>query len=325
MRQISYAEAIREAIHYVMKNNDNVVILGEGVDEPMGMAGTILGLYKEFGADRVVDLPLAENGSMGVAIGAAMAGLLPIVVHRRMDFMLLAMDQIVNHAGKWHYMFGGRQNVPLVIRCTVGQGWGWAAQHSQSLQAFFVHSPGIKVVMPSEPYDAKGLFISCMEDANPVIFLENYLCYKKVSHVPEEKYTIPLGKAKIRKKGTDVTIISYSYLVDEALFAAEELSQKGVSAEVIDLRSLYPLDKDLILASVAKTGHLVVADPGFRSCGVSAEVCSIVVENIQDELKSNIARVTFPDAPTPASGELEKFYYPRSINIVEAVEKIMRN
>ena len=324
MREISFAEAIREAIHYAMKNNDNVIVMGEGMDEPKGIEGTVLGLAKEFGRDRVVDLPLAENGSMGVAVGAAMAGMLPIVVHRRMDFMVLAMDQIINHAGKWYYMFGGRQNIPVVVKCTIGQGWGAGAQHSQSLQAFFVHSPGIKVVMPSEPYDAKGLFISCMEDPNPVIFIENYLCYRKVGHVPEGKYTIPLGKAKIRKSGTDVTITSYSYLVDEALSAAEELSQKGVSAEVIDLRSLYPLDEELILESVTKTGRLIVADPGYRSCGVSAEVCSIVVENIQDKLKTNIVRVTFPDAPIPASGELERFYFPRSIDILEAVNKMIR-
>jgi pyruvate/2-oxoglutarate/acetoin dehydrogenase E1 component len=323
MRQVTFAEAIREAIHDSMKNNDNVIILGEGVDEPKGIEGTVLGLYKEFGKDRVIDLPLAENGCMGVAIGAAMAGMLPIITHQRMDFILLAMDQIINHAGKWHYMFGGRQNIPLVIKCTVGQGWGMSAQHSQSLQAFFVHSPGIKVIMPSDPYDAKGLFISCLEDPNPVIFIENYLCYKKVGDVPAGKYTIPLGKAKIRREGTDVTITSYSYLVDEALSAAEELAQPGISAEVIDLRSLYPLDEELILESVTKTGRLVIADPGWRTCGVSAEVGAIVVENIQSQLKSNIARVTFPDTPTPASGELEKLYYPRSKDIVQAVEKIL--
>lgn len=321
---ITFSEAVRDAIEYVMRRNDNVIIFGEGVDDPKGVSGTILGLYKEFGRNRVIDLPLAENGSMGVAIGASMADLLPIIIHQRMDFMLLATDQIINHAGKWHYMFGGRQNIPLVIKCTVGQGGGWSAQHSQSLQAIFVHCPGIKVVMPSNPYDAKGLFISCMEDPNPVIFIENYLCYKKIGHVPNKKYTIPLGKAKVIKKGTDVTIVTYSYLVDESIFASKELEKKGVSVEVIDLRTLYPIDKRLILKSVAKTGRLVIADAGFRSCGVGAEICSIVVENIQDKLKSNIVRVAFPDAPAPASGELEKFYYPKSKNIIQAVENITK-
>ncbi len=323
MRIISFAEAIRESIRYVMRKNKNVVILGEGVDDPKGIEGTVLGLYKEFGKKRVIDLPLAENGCMGVAIGASIAGLLPIVIHQRMDFMLLAMDQIINHAGKWHYMFGGKQNIPLVIKCTVGQGWGMGAQHSQSLQAFFVHSPGIKVVMPSTPYDAKGLFMSAMEDGNPVIFIENYLCYKKVGYVPEEKYTIPLGKAKIRRRGSDVTIISYSYLLDEALIAAKVLSQKGVSAEVIDLRTLWPIDKKLILQSVSKTGRLVLADPVFKSCGVIAEISAIVAENIQDKLKSSILRVTFPDSPAPASARLEQFYYPKSEDIIKAVKKII--
>lgn len=323
MRRISFAEAVKEAIEYAMLKNNKVIILGEGVDDPKGIEATLLGLYDRFGPDRVMDLPLAENGCMGVAIGASMRGLLPIVIHQRMDFMLLAIDQIINHAGKWHYIFGGRQNIPLVIRCTVGQGWGMGAQHAQSLQAFFVHSPGIKVVMPCEPYDAKGLLISSIADPNPVVFIENYLCYKKVAFVPKRSYSLPLGKAKIKRKGKDITIIAYSYLVDEALSAAETLVQKGISAEVIDLRTLYPLDKQLILASTAKTGRLVVVDPAYKSCGVGAEICAIVAENIQKKLQSNIGRVAFPDSPIPASGALEKFYYPRSRDIIKAVEKIV--
>lgn len=324
MRKITFAEAVREAIRYALRKNPKVVVLGEGVDDPKGIEGTVLGLYKEFGKKRVIDLPLAENGCMGVAIGAAMTGLLPIIVHQRMDFMLLAMDQIVNHAGKWHYMFGGRQNVPLAIKCTVGQGWGMAGQHSQSLQAFFVHSPGIKVVMPSTPYDAKGLFLSSLEDPNPVIFIENFLCYKKTGDVPTRKYTIPLGKASVIKRGNDVTIVSYSYLVDEALIAARELSKKSISAEVVDLRTVYPIDKKAILKSVSKTGRLVIADPGFKSCGVSAEITAIVAENIQKSLKSNIRRVAFPDTPTPACEQLEKFYYPRSQDIIRAVSAMFK-
>ena len=323
MRSITLAEAINESIEYVMRRNKKVVIFGEGVDEPKGIEGTVLGLSGKFGTKRVIDLPLAENGCMGVAIGAAMGDILPIIIHQRMDFLLLAIDQIINHAGKWSYMFGGRQNIPLVIKCTVGQGWGMSAQHSQSLQALFVHSPGIKVVMPSSPYDAKGLFISSMEDPNPVIFIENYLCYRKFEDVPQGKYTVPIGKGRIRRRGSDITIVSYSYLVDEALCAAEKLKQSGISVEVVDLRTLYPLDEGLILRSVSKTGRLIVAEPGYKSCGVGAEVCSIVSENIQNKLKSNVARITFPDSPTPASEVLEKYYYPDKKDIVKVAKKLI--
>ena len=180
MRELTFGEAVKEAIHYALQMNPNVIVLGEGVDDPKGIDGTVLGLHQEFGTKRVIDLPLAENGCMGIAIGSSMVGMLPIIVHQRMDFLLMAMDQILNHAAKWNYMFGGQQNIPLVIKCTVGQGWGMGPTHSQSLQALFSHMPGIKVVMPSNPFDAKGLLLASLEDPNPVVFIENYKCSRKL-------------------------------------------------------------------------------------------------------------------------------------------------
>ncbi len=323
MREMTFSEAVRDSIHYALQNNPNVIVLGEGVDDPKGIDGTVLGLHQEFGSERVIDLPLAENGCMGVAIGSSMVGMLPIIIHQRMDFLLMAMDQILNHAAKWHYMFGGRQSVPIVIKCTVGHGWGMGPTHSQSLQALFSHMPGIKVMMPSNPYDAKGLFINAIEDPNPVIFIEQYQCYSTKGDVPLEKYTINFGEGKIVKEGCDLSIVCCGYLVHQALEAANVVAEKGIDVEVLDLRSLYPLDQDLILKSVSKTGRLIVADPGHKTNGLSAEICAIVSENIQDKLLSNIIRIAFPDAPTPASSALEKLYYPMRDNIVDAITKIV--
>lgn len=320
-REMGFGEAIRDAIHHALKNDPNVIVLGEGVDDPKGIDGTVLGLYQEFGSERVSDLPLAENGCMGFAIGSSMVGIRPIIIHQRMDFLLLTMDQILNHAAKWSYMFGGHQSIPIVIKCTVGHGWGQGPTHSQSLHALFSHMPGIKVVMPSNPYDAKGLFISAIEDPNPVLFIEQYKCYSTKGEVPLEKYSINLGEGKIVKEGHDLTIVACGYLVQQALEAANIVSAKGINVEVLDLRSVSPLDSDLIIKSVAKTGRLVVADPGHKTNGLSAEICTIVSENIQDKLRSNIVRVAFPDTPTPASNELEKYYYPMCSDVVEAITK----
>jgi len=321
MREMTFGEAIRDSIYYALKNNPNVFVMGEGVDDPKGIEGTVLGLHEQFGGERVIDLPLAENGCMGIAIGSSLVGMIPIVIHQRMDFLLLAMDQILNHAAKWNYMFGGHQSVPIVIKCTVGQGWGQGPTHSQSLQALFSHLPGIKVVMPSNPYDAKGLFNTSIEDPNPVVFIENYLCFSTKGDVPLENYTINLGEGKIVKNGSDITIVTCGYLVNEALAAATAVTEKGINVEVLDLRSICPLDEDLILKSVAKTRRLIIADPGHKTNGLSAEICAIVSENIQDKLLSNIIRIAFPDAPTPASSALEKYYYPMRNDIVDAVMK----
>jgi acetoin:2,6-dichlorophenolindophenol oxidoreductase subunit beta len=323
MKEVTFGEAIRDSIHYALQNNPDVIVLGEGIDDPKGIDGTVLGLYEEFGKDRVIDLPIAENGCMGVAIGSSIVGMLPIIIHQRMDFLLMAMDQILNHAAKWNYMFGGNQSIPLVIKCTVGQGWGMGPTHSQSLHALFSHMPGIKIVMPSNPYDAKGLFLNAIEDSNPVIFVENYKCYATKDNIPMGKYTIDFGQGKIVKEGSDLTIVTCGYLVHESLKAAEIVAKDGIKVEVLDLRSLYPLDENLILQSVSKTGRLIVADPGHKTNGLSAEICAIVSENIQNKLLSNVIRVAFPDAPIPASSVLEQYYYPMCDDIVDSIKKLL--
>lgn len=241
-----------------------------------------------------------------------------------MDFLLLAMDQIVNHAAKWRYMFGGRVNVPLTIRTIIGGGWGSAAQHSQSLQAFFMHTPGLKVIMPSTPYDAKGLLAASIADGNPVIFIEHRWLYDHTGYVPEEAYTIPIGKGVLRREGKDVTVVAASYMVFEAGIAAENLEKEGIDVEIVDLRSLKPLDENIIFSSIKRTGRLVIADIGWKTGGISAEIAARASERAFSYLKAPIQRVTLPDTPTPASPELEKLFYPRAPEIVSAVREVIR-
>ena len=322
-REITYCEAIKEALTQALETDNRVFIIGEGVDDPGGIFGTTLGLHNIFGRDRVIDVALAENGITGVAVGAALAGMRPIMVHMRMDFLPLAMDQIINHAAKWHYMFGGIVNVPLTIRAIIGGGWGSAAQHSQSLQALFMHIPGLKVIMPSTPYDAKGLLIASIADENPVIFIEHRWLYDHAGYVPEEIYQIPIGKGVLRREGKDVTAVATSYMVFEAGIAAENLEKEGIDVEIVDLRSLKPLDKNIIFNSVKKTGRLVVADTGWKTGGVGAEISACVAESIFSHLKAPILRVSCPDTPTPASSELEKVFYPGHQDIISAVKEVM--
>ena len=323
-REITYREAIKEALTQALETDEHVFIMGEGVDDPAGIFGTTLGLHNIFGRNRVVDVPLAENGITGVAIGAALAGMRPILVHARMDFLVLAMDQIINHAAKWRYMFGGAVNVPLTIRTLIGGGWGSAAQHSQSLQALFMHIPGLKVIMPSTPYDAKGLLTASIADGNPVIFIEHRWLYEHTGYVPEEAYTIPIGKGVIRREGKDVTVVAASYMVFEAGIAADSLEQEGIDIEIVDLRSLKPLDEDIIFNSIKRTGRLVIADAGWKTGGISAEIAARASEKAFSYLKAPIQRVTLPDTPTPASPELEKLFYSRAPEIIAAVREVMR-
>jgi pyruvate/2-oxoglutarate/acetoin dehydrogenase E1 component len=245
------------------------------------------------------------------------------MVHPRMDFMLLATDQIFNQAAKWHYMFGGTTNVPLVIRGIINRGGEQAAQHSQAMQAMYMNCPGLKVVMPSTPYDAKGLLVASVRDGNPVIFIDDRWLYKEVGHVPEEIYEVPLGVGAIRRRGRDVTIVSTSFMNVEALAAATQLASEGIDAEVVDPRSLKPLDEELILDSVRRTGRLVVADAAWRSCGASAEISALVAEKAFHALRAPIQRVTLPEAPAPSSRTLEAAYYPRAKDILEAVRAVM--
>ncbi len=323
-RKLSYAAAIREALELALTNDERVFVMGQGVDDPVGMFGITKDLHKKYGEERVFDTPLSENGLTGVAIGAALAGMRPVYMHNRPDFLLLAMDQIVNHAAKWNYMFGGcTRGVPLVIWACVGRGWGGAAQHTQTLQGLFMHVPGLRLVMPTTPYDAKGLLITSIADNNPVIILEHRWLFKQTGHVPEGMYSIPFGRGVVRRKGNDVTIVAISHMVIEALGAARELERMGIDAEVIDPRTLKPLDEALILESVKKTGRLVVADTGWKTGGVGAEITAMVAEKGFEDLKAPARRVASLDIPTPASSVLEAKFYANKTDVVNACLEVL--
>jgi pyruvate dehydrogenase E1 component beta subunit len=324
IRKLTFSEAINEALLFSMKKDKGVLILGCGVTSPTAIFGSVKNLYRKFGKDRVIETPIAENGITGIATGASLFGMRPVIVHQRIDFMLLAMDQIINHAAKWSYMFGGKCGVPITIRCIIGKGWGQGAQHSQSLQALFAHIPGLKVVMPSTPYDAKGLLIASIEDKNPVIFIEHRRLYDYRESVPQGIYRIPLGKGRIIKVGKDVTIVASSLMVQEAIKSAAILKKDyKIDAEILDLRCLKPLDKKLILNSVRKTKRLIVADNGWKEYGVSAEISALVAEFCYPSLKAPIKRIALPTAATPTSVYLENLYYPNVANIVKVTRDLI--
>lgn len=323
-REITYANAILEATAQCMAEDASVYIMGLGVPDPKGIFGTTLGLKDQFGDHRVMDMPVSENGMTGVAIGSAIVGMRPIMTHQRIDFMLLALDQVINNAAKWHYMFGGKMKVPLTIRLIVGRGWGQGPQHSQSLQAIFTHIPGLKVVMPFTPYDAKGLLVSAIRDDNPVIYIEHRWLHNITGIVPEESYSVPLGKARIVKEGKDITIVASSHMVLEAMKAANYLGKDGIAAEVIDLRTLQPLDRESIISSVEKTRRLLVVDGTCHTSGFAAEIIATVSEKAFSHLKSSPQRLTLPDLPTPTSPALANIYYPRTINIINAARSMFR-
>lgn len=322
-REISYRDAIREALGQALERDRRVFLIGEGIDDPGGVFGTTVGLKDRFGADRVMDSPIAENGMTGVAMGAAITGMRPVFIHMRVDFLPMCMDQIINHAAKWSYMTGGRVKVPLTIRAIIGRGWGSAAQHSQSLQALFAHIPGLRVLMPASPYDAKGLLLGSIAGDSPTVIIEHRWLYDQKEGVPEEPFVIHPGNGIVRREGSDVTIVATSYMVYEALQAAAGLEKEGVSAEVIDLRSVLPLDTKLIVGSVCKTGRLIVADTGWKTCGVAAEVAALAAEHAYDSLKAPVRRICLPDAPTPASHALEKAYYPGAADIARTAKGLL--
>ena len=324
-RERRFFQAIHEAIDQCMAKDANVYIMGLGVPDPKGIFGTTLGLMEKYGPNRAMDMPISENAMTGIAIGSALVNMRPVMTHQRIDFALLAMDQIVNQAANWHYMFGGRMNVPLVIRMIIGRGWGQGPQHSQSLQNWFTHIPGLKVVMPTTPYDAKGLLIASIEDNNPVIFLEHRWLYHIKGNVPEDVYRVPLAKASVVRQGNDITVVSTSHMTLEAIRAADVLKNEGTSVEVIDIRTLKPLDQTTILESVHKTGRLIVADTGWRFCGYSAEIIASVSENLFHELKSPPKRVALPDCPSPTSPALSSHYYPGVNDIISAVRESLDN
>ncbi|MBL78532.1 MAG: alpha-ketoacid dehydrogenase subunit beta [Nitrosomonadaceae bacterium] len=322
-RKITYGEAIRESTDQCMANDPSIYIMGLGVPDPKGIFGTTVGLRDKYGEKRVLDMPVSENGMTGIAIGSALMGMRPIMTHQRIDFMLLALDQIINNAAKWHYMFGGQKSVPLVIRLLIGQGWGQGPQHSQSLQSIFAHIPGLRVIMPFTPYDAKGLLVSSIEDDNPVIFIEHRWLHNIYGEVPEESYAVPIGQARVAREGKDITIVSSSYMTLESLKAADYLEKENIDAEIIDLRSVRPLDEKTIIDSVKKTGRLLVVDGAWRFLSISSEIISIVVEKVFSYLKAPPVKITFPDSPTPTSWALTNNYYPRAINIVNQAQKIL--
>jgi len=322
MRSLSYALAINEALHQMMEIDPSVMVIGQGITSPWYVGDTAQGLTEKFGSNRVMDTPVSENGVTGVAVGAALAGMKPVVVHPRMDFMLYAMDPIINQAANWHYMNGGKLSVPMVIWGIINRGGEQAAQHSQAFHSLFANIPGLKVVMPSTPHDAKGLMISAIRDPNPVVFVDERWLYRVNGPVPEEVYEVKIGSGVIKRSGDDVTIVASSYLCRECLRAADLLDIDNIHVEIIDLRSVKPLDEEMIYQSVEKTGRLIVVDGGWKTCGLAAEVSALVVENCFESLKAPIRRITLPDCPAPASSSLEKVYYPGPENIVQAVKKV---
>jgi len=324
VRKLTFPEAIREGLDQALAKDKHVFVMGQGVDDPLGMFGTTLNLDKKYGRDRVFDTPLSENALTGIAIGAALVGMRPVYMHNRPDFLLLAMDQIVNHAAKLSYMFGGKAKVPLVIMAVIGRGWGSAAQHSQALHGLFMHIPGLKLVMPSIAYDAKGLLTTSIADNNPVIFINHRWLFKHSGYVPEQLYSVPFGKGVVRRKGKDVTIVGISYMVIEALRAAEKLQENGYDVEIIDPRTLKPLDESIILNSVRKTGRLIIADTDWVTGGVGSEIAAIVAEKAFGYLKAPIKRIGWPDVPTPSSYVLEEEFYPGVEEIINTTKDIVK-
>ena len=318
MKELSFAEAILEAMRQILKQDDSVYLMGLGVADPGGIFGTTAGLRDIFGPDRVMDMPCAENGMTGIAIGSALAGMRPILCHQRVDFALLSMEQIVNQAAKWHYLFHGQLRVPLVIRLIIGRGWGQGPQHSQSLTSWFSHIPGLKVAMPFTPADAKGLLTTAVEDDNPVIFLEHRCLHKLRGPVQDGRYCVPFGKARIAKDGTDITLVGASHTVYECLRAAQLLQHSDISAEIVDLRTIRPLDIGTVLNSVRRTGHLIVVDDDWSFCGLAGEILALVAERAFAALKAAPLRLTWPDHPLPASPALSQNFYTQPSDIARA-------
>jgi len=323
MTQKNFANAINDALHVAMALDPTVICYGLGVTDPKAVFGTTANLAQSFGAERVFDMPTSENAMTGVAIGAALNGIKTVVTHQRLDFFLLAMDQLVNGAAKWHYMYGGQNSVPITIRLIIGRGWGQGPTHSQNLQAWFAHIPGLKVVMPTTPEDAKGLLLSSIFDPNPVVFLEHRWLHNALGEVPEGDARVPLGQARIARVGTDVTIVAMSYMTVEALHAADYMTMQGISCEVIDLRTIKPLDWQTVMDSVVKTGRLLALDSGFTTGSVAGEIVARVAMEKFSELKSAPARLAMPDVPEPTSLALTGGFYVRAADIAARVMEML--
>ncbi|MDE3157775.1 MAG: alpha-ketoacid dehydrogenase subunit beta [Acidobacteriota bacterium] len=317
-RELTLAQAVREALAEEMRRDSRVFILGEDIAEAGHPFKVLTGLVEEFGAERVLDTPISEAGFTGVAVGAAMTGLRPVVDIMFGDFVTLIMDQMVNQAAKVHYMSGGKWRVPMVLRTTLGATRRSAAQHSQSLHAWFCHIPGLKVVLPSTPYDAKGLLKTAIRDENPVAFFEDKMMYRLKGPVPEEEYTIPLGAADIKREGTDITIVATSSMVQVALGAAKLLEEAAISAEVIDPRTLWPLDEKTLINSARKTSRVIVMDEGYGRYGVAAEIASVISEGAFFDLEAPVKRLGAMHVPIPFSPPLEDATVPTEQSVFEA-------
>ena len=321
-RILTYPKAILEALTLALENDPSVFVLGQGVDDPSAMFGTTKGLHQKFGRERVFDTPLSEEGMMGVCTGAAMNGMRPVFMHNRPDFILLAMNQLVSHAAKFHFMDNGQTTVPVVVWAAIGRGWGSGAQHSQAIQGLLLGAPGLKIVMPSTPHDAKGLLLSAIADNNPVVFFEHRWLMKKDGIVPEGFYTIPLGKGIYRRRGRHITIVGASHALELALQAANNLAGEGIEAEVIDIRTVKPLDEQIIAESLGKTGRLLVVDTGWAMGGVCAEIGCLAAEKWFETLKAPVRRIGLPDIPCPAGYTLEQFYYPDTAKIATTIREM---
>lgn len=323
MGQMTYGQAIRNALFLAMEKDPSVFVMGIGVDDHKAIFGTTQGLVERFGGKRVFDTPISEGAMTGVALGAALGGMRPVHIHIRADFLYLAMDQLCNIAAKWRYMFGGQMKVPIVVRACIGRSWGQGAQHSQSPQSFFMHVPGLRVAMPTTAYEAKGILLAAIFGKDPTVIIEHKSLYEFSAEVPDSYYEFPPGKAVVRREGKDVTIVANSYAAMESLKAAEILEEQGIEAEVIDPVSLAPLDETTLLNSVRKTGRLLVVDCGWTTCGVSAEIAALAAEKAFDSLKRPVRRLGNQPVPCPVSKPLENLFYPNPKQIASAACEIL--
>lgn len=325
MSRITYAQAVTEALREEMRRDGRVFLIGEDLGVYGGAFDVTRGLLDEFGEERVIDTPISEGGFTGVAVGAAMAGHRPVVEIMFSDFMTCAMDLICNQAAKQRFMLGGQVSVPMVLRTPFGSGTGAAAQHSQSLEAWFCHVPGLKVIAPSTPYDAKGLLKAAIRDNDPVIFFEHKLLYRREGEVPGDEYVLPIGKADVKRQGQDLTIVSYSLTAQKALEAAEILQREGIDAEVLDLRTLYPLDREAVIASVKKTGRVLITHEGVQKFGVGAEISAVIAESDAfHSLKAPIRRLGGEDIPVPFARELEAMVVPQVETICAQARELLK-
>jgi len=320
----SFVVAINDALALAMELDPNVICYGLGVPDPKGVFGTTLGLQEKFGDERVFDMPTSENAMTGIGIGAALYGLRPIINHQRLDFALLSMDQLVNNAAKWRFMFGGQRGVPLTVRMIMGRGWGQGPTHSANLQAWFAHVPGLKVLMPSTPEDAKGLLLSSIFDPDPVIFLEHRWLHNLLGEVPDGDCRIPIGKARLLRKGSDLTVVAMSYMTIEALHAVDHLSAQDISCDLIDLRSVRPIDWETITDSVHSSGRLLVLDSGNLTGSISGEIAARVTTDCWNALKCAPQRLAMPDYPEATGPSMTESYHVRAEHIVEKIGDMLK-